>query len=221
VTPKKIDSDALQILTKALGLTGAGSPVTELLDGVVDQSLDVAPIVRRSRTQGVTSGIYTGLMENNHSAGDTETSQFAPYAGGTVVTFPPFPAVMPLQFDIWLLAATFTRTSGTGTVTCGLAVTYPTQQLGFGVDDAGAVHTDTPQFPVAFADTVVNWGGGVLVRCAGVTDGFYPIGMRLPRPAGPGALTLDFSSVSSAAAIYQCMVFLGVFPVSLGQDGLV
>jgi len=217
---KRIDSDALSVVNAALGLTGAGSPMTELTDGVVDQALDVAPIVRRSRTLKPSEGIFTGLFQNNHGAADTQTSIFVPYSAGTVLTFAPYPAVMPPQFEVWVLAATVTRTSGTGTFTGGLSISFPTSQLGFGVDEAGVQVTDTPLFPIAFFDTVVNWGGGVLGRTAGVTDGYYRIPIRLPRPRLVGGLDLRFSTVASAIAVYQCMVVLGVFPVSLGQDGV-
>ena len=71
---KRIDSDALGILTKALGLTGAGSQLTELADGVVDQALDVVPIVRRGRVIGASEGLFTAIMRNVHTDAETLTT---------------------------------------------------------------------------------------------------------------------------------------------------
>jgi len=211
---KKIDSDALGILTKALGLSGAGSPITELADGVVDQALDVAPIVRRSRTQAATGGIYIGGLENVHGAGTTLTTSTFPY-NVTVGSFAPYPVPMPLQFDIWLLSATMARASGTGTVTAQLQTIYGAAQQGFGVDDGGAATGALTLLQThAYWDTLVTGGTGLL-RSEGPEA---IIGLRLPRPSP--TTELRFTSTSSAAATYVCLVTLGVFPVALGQDGL-
>ena len=59
---KKIDSQALDVLQKALGLSGPGSPITELTDGVVDQVLEVGGVIRRSRTQAGTEGIHAAVQ---------------------------------------------------------------------------------------------------------------------------------------------------------------
>ncbi len=214
---KRIDSDALGILTKSLGLTGAGSPITELADGVVDQMLSIAPIVRRSRTQAQTQGIYTGVFSNVHVASDERVSTFLPYTPAAGVSIAPYPSPVPAQFDIWLLGATVRRTAGSGTVTAALFVLYEGVQQGFGVDSAGAAVVAASQMPVAFWDTFRGTGSVTIAVTSGGLN-IPPIGLRLPRQP---ATQLLFRSSSSAALTLSCDVILGVFPVALGQDGLV
>jgi len=215
---KKVDSDALGILNKALGLTGAGSPVTELADGVVDQTLDVAPIVRRSRTQAATEGIYTGIFRNVHPGSGTLTATIEPYdlvLGG--VRRPPYPAPMPAQFDVWILSATLSRISGSGTIAAGIFLNYPVATLAFGIEDDGSAVTDTPLTPLTLWNTFINVGTNVGVF-SGVSGPYDFIRTRIPRVAG---IEIRFVSVASALATWQAQIVLGVFPVALGQDGIV
>ena len=211
---KKIDSQALEIANKALGITGAGSLVTELADGVVDQSLDVVPIVRRSRTLGRSEGIFTALMFNEHTGATTLTSSINPFEVGAL-GFPLFPSPIPENLDLWILATAVNRTSGSGTLKFAFYIDYPTSQLAFGVDDGGSQITDTPGFPVAMGDALLS-AGQTIGR--DVNNGGYigRVGLRLPR----SLVSLRFVSVSNATSSYQGMLVLGLFPVALGQDGI-
>jgi len=212
---KKIDSQALGILNKSLGLSGAGSPVTELTDGVVDQVLDVAPIVRRSRTLAGSGGLFVAVFENDHAAADNRTTSIFPYNAGTGNVLPPYPSPMPAQFDVWLLTAGMIRIAGSGTVTGNLSLLMPSAQQGIGVDDAGAATGIVAMLtPLVFWDTVLA-GSIIAQRNLGVQA---QIGQRLP--ASP-ATELRLFTTASAAAIYHCFAVLGVFPVGLGVDGLV
>jgi len=213
---KRIDSDALGILTKSLGLTGAGSPVTELTDGIVDQTLDVAPIVRRSRTQADIGGVYTGVFLNEHAGSGTLTTSVFPY-NVTVGSFAPYPVPMPPQFDIWLLSATVLRVGGTGTIGAGLAQITPTSQQGFGVDDGGAAAglVSALQF-LCWWDTALSSGASVFAALRLVGQPVAVFGRRIAR-----GTELRFQSTASALSDWQCIVNLGVFPVALGQDGIV
>jgi len=211
---KKIDSDALGILTKALGLTGAGSPITELTDGVVDQALDVVPIIRRGRTQEPSSGIYTAIMQNIHAVADTETTQVDPYNVGTGV-IPPYPDPLPPQFDLWLLSATVRRQSGAATVQASLHIQYGTRQQGWGVDDAGVAVVGSAPVPVGYWDALVSTQT-TFALLNGANGPNQNIMRRIPRAPN---LTIEFTTVASAAATFNCELVLGVFPVSLGQDG--
>ena len=217
---KRIDSDALTILTKALGLTGAGAPITELNDGVVDQALDVVPIVRRSRTLGVSQGLYTAIISNIHTAGDTRTEQLDPYRPGTALVIAPFPAVIPPQFDLWLLTATLRRQSGTGTVNATLAFQPGAHEQAWGVNDAGAAVVQQDMQVIAYWNTLVtsNTTFGYL---SGTSPPLVQIGLRLPRGTAAFPPALRFVSAASAIATYNVSLNFGLFPVSLGQDGLV
>lgn len=217
MTPKKIDSDALGVLNKSLGLSGAGSPMTELTDGIVDQVLSINEVARRGRTQAATQGIYTGLFENVHSAADTERSSVNIYDIGLGV-IAPWPDPMPVQFDIWLLSATCSRLSGTGTVNASLGIIYGAAQQGWGRTDTGVGVVASPEHVVALWDSVIVVETFTFLRLEDVGGLSAQPGIRLPR--SPDTV-LTFASASSAISTYRCQLVLGVFPASLGQDGLV
>jgi len=210
---KKIDSQALDVLQKALGLSGPGSPVTELTDGVVDQVLDVTPIVRRSRTQGQTSGLYTGLLRNAHAAAESKSSLLQPYVAVPGTSLAPYPSVMPAGFDVWVLSAAVTQLSGTGTISAALRVTVPGSVMGISSAAGAAISNYT----LAFWDKVIVEGSTFGVTSGDVSP-WVRLGFRLPRS---GTTQLIFASTSSAIATFDCFVMLGVFPVALGQDVLV
>jgi len=217
---KRIDSDALEVLTKALGLTGAGAPVTELADGVVDQSLDVVPIVRRSRTLGITEGLYTAIISNIHGAANTLTTALDPYRPGAALVISPFPAEIPPQFDLWLLTATMRRQSGTGTVNATLAFQPGARDQAWGVTDAGVAVVQQDMQVIAYWNTLVtsNTTFGYL---SGTSPPLIPLGIRLPRGNTAFPPSIRFVSAASAIATYNVSLNFGLFPVSLGQDGLV
>ena len=212
-----IDSDALGILTKSMGLEGRGAQETELNDGVVDQMLNVVPIVRRGRTQAGKEGIYSATMRTNHTGAVTVTNTVEPYAVGTVAVVPPYPNPVGPQFDIWLLEASVRQVSGTGGVDATLSVRYPGQQ-GWGINETGLT-----QILVAQAHRLAHWNAVVTVGTnfavlAGSLQPTAKIGLRLARG---GATELIFIVLSTATSAWDCQLTLGVFPVALGQDAIV
>ena len=215
---KKIDSDALTELTRALGLTGAGSPVTELADGVVDQTLDVVPIVRRSRTQHGTTGLYTAIMRNVHTDAQQLTTSVNPYLVGATAQIEPYPSPMPAQFDVWLLSATARRVSGSGTITAVLHYQYASDSQGWGIDDSGVAIVASPPVALVHWDTVVALNTAFLIQ-----EGGFPykhFGIRIPRGSTANNGQFEFTSSSSLTSTYEALLVLGVFPITLGQDGL-
>ena len=213
---KKIDSDALGILTKSLGLSGAGSPVTELTDGVVDQALSINEVVRRSRTQAGTGGIYTAVTRHVHTGATVIFSSIAPYNISSTLARPPWPTPMPVQFDIWLLGAALNIASGSGAISAAIGLQYDPAQRGWGVNDSGNLVTVTSTPRLAFWTSFVSalQGMGIL---ASVGQPYQPIRMRLPRSDNT---LLTFGTVSAADIEMDFEMLLGVFPVALGQDGL-
>lgn len=216
---RRIDSDALGILTKSLGLSGAGSPITELSDGIVDQALDVVPIIRRGRTVAGSAGVYAAIMSNTHAGADTQLSTVNVYdvaAGATSI----WPVPIPEQFDVWVLACAMRRESGGGTITSLFSIQFPARTQGWGVDQAAAAVTQVD--PVGIA----SWNGLIVTSTVdgNLTGGRGPykqLGIRIPRGTGASTGTLRWSTVSSAAAVFNLNLFLGLFPVALGQDGIV
>jgi len=210
---KKVDSDALGVANQALGLTGSGADVTEFLDGELGQTLDVAPIIRRGRTQAATQGIYQGYLRNEHAGAGSLATTEAVYAVDVGV-LAPYPDPVPAQFDIWLMAAFLRQESGTGTIEATLTAVYPAVTRGWGLDDSGLAVTDSPMETVlAFWDTIVTVG--VSFGLQGTQGPMAHIGMRLPRS---DTMLLRFRSTASALATFGCQVMLGIFPVALGQD---
>lgn len=209
---KRIDSDALGMLNKALGITGNGSQFTELVDGIVEQNLDVTPIIRRGRTQTDTGGIYTAFLRNIHASGNSVTSVVPPYdLGASRAPFPGPP--MPPQFDIWLFNAWVVQLSGSGTLSAVLSLILPASRTGFSSTGGGLAQT----MPLAFWDALATEGVefGLL---NGTRGPMASINIRIPR--GPGT-DLQFASTSSAAATFDCFMTIGVFPAGLGQDCVV
>lgn len=215
---KAVDSDALGLINKALGLTGSGSAVTELTDGVVDQVLDVAPVVRRGRTQAGTGGLYSAVMRNSHAVADVQVTTANIYAlTSGVGRFAPWPDPMPPQFDIWLLYASARITAGGGTFLAQLGMDLALSQQGWGLDEAGDAVAQTGRI------VFTNWEGSIVnsPRVTGVIRGgstLANIGVRLPRSP---STRLVFTSTSDQLATFICDLVLGVFPVTLGQDGLI
>ena len=125
-----IDSSALTVLRRALGIAGTGSGHTELDDDNLSQVIDVVPISRRSLAFG--SGIWQMQMIFVHSNTTGRNIIFDPYrpavtAGGTAANKNGYPTIVPEGFDVWLIAMSVTTNDATdfSSVTCGI-VTAPT-----------------------------------------------------------------------------------------------
>jgi len=213
---KQVSSDALGLVQKAVGLAGRGAQITELLDGQLDQVLDVTSLIRRGRTQAATQGLYTPVLRNIHGAADSQASSAAPYAlaAGEIA---PWPVPVPDLFDVWLIGASVHQLSGTGTLSAMLTVNWTAAHQGWGVNQAGAAIVANVEKALAVWDALVtiSVGAGILI---GSNGPFAKIGLRLPRADDT---TVIFRSTSSAIATFDCQLMMGIFPVGLGQDALI
>jgi len=213
---KRIDSDALGVLNRSLGLTGAGSQVTELADGVVDQVLEVGQIARRGRTLADVQGIFTPTFRNAHTDVSTVSSVVDPYNVGTTIAIAPFPANVPAQFDLWLIGASLRHAAGTasGMAIATLSLTVGTRSAGWGIQSGGLILVSQPM-RLAMWDAMATdvTAFGVL---AGDRGPHKDIRLRLPR--GGGGSSLIFASVSTVTVTVDCQLIIGMFPASLGQD---
>ena len=205
-----VNSQALSQVARALGLTGAGAGSTNFTDGVLDQVLSVNELVRRGMTLASSEGVFTAVLENAHGAANTLSTTVDPYAV-PVGVIPPYPSPMPLDQEVWLLEAGVVRTSGSGTISADLHIDYPNSAQGWGVDDGGSGVVASPPRAVAFWDSVVT--GLTVFALQNGSNPTQKIGERLRRNGA-----VRFSSTSSSAATYQCVLLLGVFPIGLGQD---
>jgi len=217
---KQITSQALELMTKALGLSGTGEQRTELLDGMVEQVIDITPVVRRSRTLAGTEGIMFGVLRNVHTDAESLVTTIDPYRVGATAAVAPYPPVVPDSLEVWILGATVARASGGGTLSALLDIQMRPQA--FGIDDSGVAVVTGPAQPLAHWDTIVTEGFpfGIL---AGSDQPFAKIGLRVPRlttGAGNGPL-LTFRTTSSLTMTIQCVIAIAFTPIALGQDAVV
>jgi len=212
---KRFNTDALQEVDRSLGITGQkGAEETELQDGIVDQVLVTNDLIRRGRTLGISEGIFEGVIHHTHTEAETLVTPIAPYAVGTALAVPPYPALVPRGFDVWILKATVVQISGSGTFQGALFTNYDAAALGWSINDLLAAD------PSSLHTVVVNWNGldtdtFVYGTLDGVVPSFRPF--RLLRGTSPGS-TITFSSTTSAAATFECQLLTGLFPTGLGQD---
>jgi len=212
---KHLEGDPLELLSKSLGQARGGSEVTELEDGSVLLTYPQNPIIRRSRVHNNKGGMFYGIMRNVHTDAETLQTSVDPFSI-TTGAIEPYPSLLPggfpdNKFDLWLINAMVRQISGSGTMTAGLFVSYPSTMQGWGVDDSGVAVANSLQHGVAFWDNVVSQSATVGLQ--GAAFPLADIGIRIPRTT-----TLRFSSTSSLTSTYDCEVVLGIFPIALGQD---
>lgn len=174
----------------------------------------VPDIARRSLSSQPTGGWFQGVLENVHSSADDELSSIDPYLAAADAV-PPYPTAISNDFDVWILSIALRRSSGSGGLTGALISINPGPfQQCWGRDDSGAPVVATPPINLAFfdsinEDTAVSTDPGVTV--AG--DTIVHANMRIAR-----GTTILFNSTSAAAAEFQALFIIGLFPAGLGQD---
>lgn len=212
---KRIDSDALVLLNRMLGLGGGGSGATDLDDGVVSQTLDILSVVRRARTPARSLGWFFGQFRNIHAAGGALQSSINPFAVGALA-HNAYPTSIRRDFDLWLISASVNRAAGAGALDgATLLNSAVAADHGWGVDDSGAGFG-----PGAGLLLLARWtgldssiAGQDAHGIAGDGSVLVQIGQRIPRNT-----VIRFNSDAAAAATFDCVVTLGVFPEGLGQD---
>lgn len=226
-----IDSSALTLLRRVLRISGQGSAQTELLDGLVNQTLDIGPILRRSLAVAGTGGIFIATLVNNHGAGASEEqSSFGPYGPGLVAGngYPAVPigtsvAEVPDGFDVWLLDVTGEIIGGTAAnfVSGIVSIHNPVNQTGLGVNEAGTVDRNASIRSVARFDAVdVTITGTInpLLEESGATR--ILVGERLRRGPLSAQTSVSFSSAATGAVVAQANVRFAVLPSGFGQDAV-
>jgi len=212
---REFKGQALDQVASTLGLTGAGALQTQLEDGSVIQTLDVAPFVRRGRTQSPQDGIWSAVLRNTHSGADTEESTGRPFnAVGIINGYPPAVPRGTATVDIWLLTASVRQESGGGTIQAILSLNAAQQTQGWGEDDAGVAVVNSDQWALALWDTIVV-GGRDTIATQESGSPLARLGIRMPFNS-----QVRFETISSEAAVFDCQLTLGIFPNGLGQDGI-
>ncbi len=210
---QEIDSSVLSRVSKVLQLSTPGSEITEFQDEVLQQTLDVGPIARRGLTLTLTEGIYGASILNTHTGVQaTITTIVDPWnlAGAETA---PFPAAIPESMDLWLLmASAFTGTGGGSFDSADLTLIVPARNRAFGA--AGSVG-----MRIMGLNSEIALVGGNFLSQNTTPEGIpLRIGMRVPRGATIRWRTRNGGATSPT---FQVDMFLGLFPASLGQDGLI
>ena len=209
---KAVDSQALVGLNRILGLAGAGSTETFLEDGLLQQTYDVADVVRRSRTQAGSAGWFYAMFENSHSGATGRVSTINPYATTSGQGLNSWQSPVEAGFDVWLMYATMQRSSGGG-LNAAVCMMNPSANMQcFGINNVGSGVTDTTLLPVAFWDSVESVTG----EDFGLTesgDMLVNINKRVRR-----GTQISYATDSAATAVFQMSAVFGLFPAGMGQD---
>ena len=213
---KIIDSQSLEPVNKALGIAGSGDSQTELLDGSLDQVLDVGPIARRGRTLAGTEGIFRIVLRNIHAAAGDISSSLQPYGIGETGLNPPFPNPIPDSMDFWFIGASIQRFSGSGGLNLA-AVRLTNVQQGFGIDSAGTAVVSTSVI------TLISWNSNEarLAPAFGLQQSLNPfqsVNLRIPRKGAIASPFIVFGTDAVDMSEWDLVMLCGLFPVSLGQD---
>lgn len=218
---QKLDSDALEPVSRSLGIAGAGaSSETVLADAEVIQVVDLNRQARRGRVPHGSGGIFRMSLRNIHAGAGVLVSNMVPYLAGTG-TIAPFPSPVPRGFDLWLLGASAIQSADSGFAFAILSLSNTLR--GWGQDDNGAAIVSGLIEPLVF------WDGAVGI--AGMSDAlnninsgqmYHRINRRIPREregaAAADLTTIFFETSASAASTIECNMAFGMFPITLGQD---
>ena len=214
---KKIESDALVLVNRILGLGGGSLQAESSLDEqTVSMVLDITNALRRGRAGGVDGGLFYGVFENTHAASGALTSTVDPYnPAGLVPDISAYPTPVPVGFDVWYIGGSMDRSSGAGDLNGAVVFLGPTaQQQGFGVRDNDARVVTNPGISLirwtALDTTITGVERGIVDGAGGY---FARVALRLAR-----GVTINFRSEAAALATFRHTGFFGVFPESLGQD---
>lgn len=215
---KVITSVALEPLNKALGLAGAGDSQTELMDGTVDQVIDVGQISRRGGTLAGTGGVFRCVLRNIHTTSETVSSSWQPYLPAAAGVNAPYPSPVSDNFDVYLIGASLQRSSGAASMSVG-ALSLTNVLQGFGIDSAGAGIVSTSVFTIATWDDIITAMSPNFARTVKRLP-YKTIGLRIPRKGAIASPFLSFTTVSGGATAgeFDCIMLMGIFPVALGQD---
>jgi len=201
-------------IQRLIGIAPA-SQETVLDTSSVSLTMPILPdMARRSLSSQPTGGLFFGVLENVHSGADDEISTVDPYNPGPDV-IAPYPSLVELSFDVWVLGVGGERISGAGALSIGLAsIVSAVHTLGFGRDDSQAPVTRIPNLTIARFDSIDGvFGSAIEPFLTEAGDTMVQTRIRLPRGA-----RLRFHSTSAGAATFSMWFLVGLFPAGMGQD---
>lgn len=215
---RSIDSDALTLVQRQLGLSGVGESATELESDTLMQVFDASSAIRRGRADLATRGFFYGILKTLEAGAGGSNAAFIgdAYNVGAAFALGTFPPNIDIaRFDLWLLNVSGVITDGAFAANdeCVLQIGMNARQQGFGKDSGvPAVVAATPPNTVArFTESIDDGFSDVLVTDQGEPS--VQVNLRLI----PGQ-ALQMVTTSAAACDAQLSLMLGLFPVGMGQD---
>lgn len=220
---RPVDTDALRAVGPSLGIgnPGTATQMVQFDDGILQQVLDVTPLVRRSRVPVGTTGLFIFEVELVHAAADSNREfRLNPYTlaqTGGGVTGGIYPNPVPDDMDVWVLNVS-------GRIEAGLAADFNSGMLDIitepginGFASGVAITNQGSPYLAAWNDTVNILQVDRLLQVGGI--GIVPkIGMRVPRKA---ALRWRSRNQNAGALSVRYTTMIGLFSAGLGQDGVV
>jgi hypothetical protein len=208
---RDVDSQALRLVSRALGI---GNPVTAVEqvsfdDSVLQQVLEVGPLVRRGGTLERTAGLYMADFDNVHAAPGAVASSVDPYAPSSPGAG--YPSPVPTGLEVWLLGAQVAAVAGVHSTTqhSRVSLLVPGVQRAFG--DAAPTNY-TLEYSLHLGELPILAGTVVYINALGYT-GTARRAVRVTRGS-----TINMSSVAANAGTITFQLGIGLFPVALGED---
>lgn len=211
---REFDSPGLREMARVLQLSTGSPQEVDLQDSIVQQSIGLNPFLRRGLTPAGSLGLFTATILNEHLGTDTITNDVDPYTPATAFIGNGYPAVVPANLDVWLLAAHAQNVTAPGDFTGGLlGVLSATGAMGWRNEAASIAMVQMYQL----FNVEITFGNVVALGINSVGDVIMKGPVRLRR----GQDSIRFSTVKTGAGAgsYKAFLTLGVFPAGMGQDG--
>lgn len=214
---REVDSGALTFINRALGIAGVGSPRTELIDGDINQTVEIANVARRAAPG---TGQFWGLHQTAHGAGATSLSAtISPYGpdlpNGNTCAVAPYPNPVPSKFDLFLIGASVHLSAVANYIAGSIQLNVPATNKGFGIqNNEGVFAAVNPASTVFVADFPATAGGlqGVMA-VTGTGQVWLPLRFRVRR-----GTTITFSTDAGGAITITLNTLWSLQPICFGQN---
>jgi len=214
---KEIDSEALVLLRKGLGIGGVASPSTILEEDSVVQTVDVGQFARQGLPPG--DGLFYYFLRVITSVAnptlEIAVDVYNPDATLAGITGAPYPGRVSSQFDIHLIHVTM-HMSNTTINACNVSLQIPLDHTAISISNNDT--TDAPGpfvaqnvFIAAF-DSVIAVGTQEMGNL-GDSGILQKINMRVPRGAILG-VTCDAGGINT----FNFFFLAALMPRAMGQD---
>lgn len=221
----EIDSEALVLLNKGLGIggsgqkAGVGGAATTLEDDSVIQVIDITGSARQGLSPA--TGLFYYIMQITTSVANPNLTVTiadlyeAVDAAAGDLNLPPFPVKVSSNFDIWLLQASVFMATTTF-VDAALQMLTPQSATGYAIHNNDGTNEVLPAGGHAFG--IAMWDGQIVVGGSefGTLGGEHAIQMlnqRTVRGAG-----LKFRADNGGIGVTTLAILAALMPKAMGQD---